>query len=61
MRIQSVNNNQNQYKQNFGLTTPEIIVRGKKRVPLKSLIKDVFTIGGSKKQDPRVLFGEGGC
>lgn len=60
MRIQSVNDSQNQYKQNFGLTSPAKLVRVKKG-SLKTLVNDVFTIGGSKKQDPRVLFGEGGC
>lgn len=59
MKIQSVNNSQNQYKQNFeGLSSKAIKV---KKGSLKTLVNDVFTIGGSKKQDTRVLFGEGGC
>lgn len=59
MRIQSVNNNQNQYKQNFE-ASPAKLIKVKKG-HLKSLINDMFTIGGAKKEDTRVFFGEGGC
>lgn len=61
MRIQNVNNNQNQYKQNF-----EGYYQSVKKVPLvktgkkiKQIGHDILTIATGK--DTRVIFGEGGC
>lgn len=60
MRIQSVNNNQNQYKQNFEGYWPKGREFSKPVVKtVKKISNDILTIATGK--DTRVFFGEGGC